>query len=216
MQSAARIRTPTNLLHSAHHHLHFYYFFPTFLLDSSYNLTRLPLRSYIFTTFSNPAPFSIPFPPSSHSSIPVPNNQNRPPRPLSPTSSRPYIFTSPISPSLHSYYISHLPLQSCYQHSCQDRFRFPPDRLPYLVDYGYIYTYNQNLAMRLDSEQKRVLKAALPAFGGFLVGYPFLSWILGKLDSWKDLLIYLGIGIVLSLLTTCFYVLGSKIPKKDE
>ena len=70
--------------------------------------------------------------------------------------------------------------------------------------------------MKLDSEQKRVLKADLPAFGGFLVGYPFLSWIFGKLDSWKELLIYLGIGIVLSLLMTCFYVLGSKIPKKDE
>lgn len=70
--------------------------------------------------------------------------------------------------------------------------------------------------MKLDKEQKRVLKAALPACGGFWIGYPLLLWLVGKLDSWKDLLVLLGIGLVITLLMAVFYVLGSKIPKKEE
>ena len=34
--------------------------------------------------------------------------------------------------------------------------------------------------MNLDSEQKRVLKAALPAFGGYWIGYPILMWLFGN------------------------------------
>ena len=70
--------------------------------------------------------------------------------------------------------------------------------------------------MKLDKEQKRVLKAALPACGGFWIGYPLLMWLFGRLDSWEDVLIYLGIGLIITLLMTGFYVLGSKIPKKDD
>ena len=70
--------------------------------------------------------------------------------------------------------------------------------------------------MKLDSEQKRVLKAALPAFVVYWVGYPLLMWLFGKIDSWEDVLIYLGIGLIITLLMTGFYVLGAKIPKKDD
>ena len=70
--------------------------------------------------------------------------------------------------------------------------------------------------MKLDKEQKRVLKAVLPAVGGYSIGYPLLMWLFGKLDSWKDALIYVGIGIIITLVLTCVYVLGSKIPRKDE
>ena len=70
--------------------------------------------------------------------------------------------------------------------------------------------------MNLDKEQKRVLKAVLPACGGYWIGYPLVMWLLGKLDSWKDLLIYLGVGLIITLLMTLFYVLGARIPRKDK
>ncbi|MBO7552318.1 MAG: biotin transporter BioY [Fibrobacter sp.] len=70
--------------------------------------------------------------------------------------------------------------------------------------------------IQLDSEQKRVLKAISGSCLGFIVGYPLLMWVFGKLDSWKDALIYLGVGLIVALGMGVFYVLGSKIPKKDE
>ena len=51
--------------------------------------------------------------------------------------------------------------------------------------------------MKLDSEQKRVLKAISGSSLGFLIGYPLLMWVFGKLDSWRDALLYLGIGLSL-------------------
>ena len=70
--------------------------------------------------------------------------------------------------------------------------------------------------MKLDSEQKRVLKAILGSSWGFIIGYPLIMWIGGKLDSWKDALAWLGIGLAIVVIMAVFYVLGSKIPKKDE
>lgn len=70
--------------------------------------------------------------------------------------------------------------------------------------------------MKLDSEQKRVLKAVSGSSLGFIVGYPLLMWVFGKVDSWKDVLIYLGVGLIVALGMGVFYILGSKIPKKDE
>lgn len=70
--------------------------------------------------------------------------------------------------------------------------------------------------IHLDSEQKRVLKAISGSSLGFMIGYPLLMWIFGKLDSWRDALIYLGIGLIVAVVMGVFYVLGAKIPKKDE
>ena len=70
--------------------------------------------------------------------------------------------------------------------------------------------------MKLDSEQKRVLKAVMGPSLGYIVGYPLLMWVFGKLDSWKEALIWLGVGLLLAIGMGVFYVLGSKIPKKDE
>ena len=70
--------------------------------------------------------------------------------------------------------------------------------------------------MKLDSEQKRVLKAISGSSLGFMIGYPLLMWIFGKLDSWRDPLIYLGIGLIVAVVMGVFYVLGAKIPKKDD
>lgn len=70
--------------------------------------------------------------------------------------------------------------------------------------------------MKLDSEQKRIVKAISGSSLGFIVGYPLLMWVFGKLDSWKDALVYLGVGLILAIGMGVFYVLGSKIPNKDK
>ena len=70
--------------------------------------------------------------------------------------------------------------------------------------------------MKLDSEQKRVLKAISGSSLGFIIGYPLIMWIGGKLDSWKDALAWLGVGLIVAVVMGVFYILGSKIPKKDE
>ena len=70
--------------------------------------------------------------------------------------------------------------------------------------------------IHLDSEQKRVLKAISGSSLGFIIGYPLIMWIGGKLDSWRDALAWLGVGLIVAVVMGVFYVLGSKIPKKDE
>ncbi|MBR1406307.1 MAG: hypothetical protein IJ578_05170 [Bacteroidales bacterium] len=70
--------------------------------------------------------------------------------------------------------------------------------------------------MHLDSEQKRILKAVWPAALVYIFGYPILLWIFGKVISWQDFLLYLGVSLGIALLMGVFYVLGAKIPKKDE
>ena len=70
--------------------------------------------------------------------------------------------------------------------------------------------------IHLDSEQRRVLKAISGSSLGFMIGYPLLMWVFGKLDSWRDALIYLGIGLIVAVVMGVFYVLGAKIPKKDD
>lgn len=70
--------------------------------------------------------------------------------------------------------------------------------------------------MKLDSEQKRVLKAISGSSLGFIIGYPLIMWIGGKLDSWRDALAWLGVGLIVAAVMGVFYVLGAKIPKKDK
>ena len=72
------------------------------------------------------------------------------------------------------------------------------------------------MKIHLDGEQKRVLKAISGSSLGFIIGYPPLMWVFGKLNSWKDALLYLGVGLAVAVVMGLFYVLGSKIPKKDE
>ena len=91
------------------------------------------------------------------------------------------------------------------------------NRNGFFEDNCYIYIDLQELLMiHLDSEQKRVLKAISGSSLGYIIGYPLIMWIGGKLDSWKDALAWLGVGLVVAVVMGVFYVLGSKIPKKDE
>ena len=70
--------------------------------------------------------------------------------------------------------------------------------------------------MRLDKEQKKMLKAIWPAMIVFPLGYPLIWLITGKLDSWKVVLLYVAGGLIVAAIMAAFYLLGSKIPKKDE
>lgn len=70
--------------------------------------------------------------------------------------------------------------------------------------------------IHLDSEQQRVIKALAPSVLSFIIGYPLLTWAFGKLDSWKDALMFLGVGLIIAVILGVLYVLGSKIPRKDE
>ena len=53
--------------------------------------------------------------------------------------------------------------------------------------------------MALDSEQKKVLKSVSGSCLGIIVGLPLLMWAFGKLDSWKDAFLYLGVGLLVAL-----------------
>lgn len=68
--------------------------------------------------------------------------------------------------------------------------------------------------MKLDKEQKRVLKAMLPTFIFLPLASPFFYWLFGKLDSWTDALLLFAGNVVVVLLMALFYLLGSKIPEK--
>ena len=70
--------------------------------------------------------------------------------------------------------------------------------------------------MKLDSEQKRILKAISGSSLGFIIGYPLIMWIGGKLDSWKDALAWMGVGLIVAVVMGAFHILGSKIPKNDK
>ena len=70
--------------------------------------------------------------------------------------------------------------------------------------------------IHLDSEQKRILKAISGSSLGFIIGYPLRMWVFGRVESWKDALIWLGTGLIVAVMMGTFYVIGSKIPKKDD
>ena len=70
--------------------------------------------------------------------------------------------------------------------------------------------------MKLDKEQKKVLKAALPALIVFPIASALISWLFGKLDSWTDALIIFASNLIVVFLIFSFYIIGSKTPKKIQ
>jgi len=60
-----------------------------------------------------------------------------------------------------------------------------------------------------------MLKAVASSSLGFIIGYPLIMWIGGKLDSWKEALAWLGVGLAVAVVVGVFFVLGSKMPKKQ-
>lgn len=70
--------------------------------------------------------------------------------------------------------------------------------------------------MKLDKEQKRVLKAMMPTLIVLPFASPFFYWLFGKLDSWTDALLLFAGNLIVVLLMAMFYILGSKIPTKNK
>ena len=65
--------------------------------------------------------------------------------------------------------------------------------------------------MRLDSEQKRMLKVFLCIGLGCLVCYPLLMWAFGELDSWEEALTFLGLGLIIVVILGVGYFLRDKL-----
>ena len=70
--------------------------------------------------------------------------------------------------------------------------------------------------MELDREQKRVHKAFAASGLGMIAGTLIYYACSGKLESWTDALILSGIYLLIAIGMGAFFVLGSKIPKKDD
>lgn len=70
--------------------------------------------------------------------------------------------------------------------------------------------------MKIDSEQKRVLKAVAGSCLGMIAGTLVYYACSGKLDSWADALILSGLYLLIAIGLGALFFFGSKIPKKDE
>lgn len=70
--------------------------------------------------------------------------------------------------------------------------------------------------MKLSNDQKRIIKSIAMYTGIFIVVYPLMTLVAGKHWTWDDYFLFSGIAILVFGLVGLIYVLGSKIPKKDE
>lgn len=70
--------------------------------------------------------------------------------------------------------------------------------------------------MALDREQKRVLKAFAASGLGMIAGTLIYYACSGQLESWTDALLLSGIYLLIAICMCGFFVLGSKIPKKEN
>ena len=70
--------------------------------------------------------------------------------------------------------------------------------------------------MQLDSEQKKIAKVVLCTSLGASLSFIVCGIIFGQLSTVKDILVSVFAGLVSAAILTAFYVLGSKIPKKDK
>ena len=71
--------------------------------------------------------------------------------------------------------------------------------------------------LNLDDEKKKTLKKVGVIYTlGYLFLWPLLSWLFGGIDSWKDVLFYMGEGLSFAILFFGFYLIGWIKPKKDE
>ena len=70
--------------------------------------------------------------------------------------------------------------------------------------------------MKLDSEQKRVLKA----IAVYSLLYPFAMLVAHRIRTgsfdWSDFLVSLLVALVVGALGILFFVIGSHVPTKDD
>ena len=70
--------------------------------------------------------------------------------------------------------------------------------------------------MKLSNDQKRIIKSIAMYTGIFIVVYPLMTLVAGKQWTWGDFFLFAGIAVLVFGLVGFIFVLGSKIPKKDE
>lgn len=70
--------------------------------------------------------------------------------------------------------------------------------------------------MKLSSDQKRLIKSFALFTGIYIVVIPLMTSVAGRDWTWSDFFLFAGITILLYGLIGFFFVLGSKIPKKDK
>ena len=70
--------------------------------------------------------------------------------------------------------------------------------------------------MKLSNDQKRIIKSIAMYTGIFIVVYPLMTLVAGKQWTWGDFFLFAEIAVLVFGLVGFIFVLGSKIPKKDE
>ena len=70
--------------------------------------------------------------------------------------------------------------------------------------------------MKLSTDQKRLIKSFALFTGIYIVVFPLMTLIAGRHWTWGDFFQFAGITILLNGVIGFFFVLGSKIPKKDK
>ena len=71
--------------------------------------------------------------------------------------------------------------------------------------------------MKLSQDQKRIIRSFIVSFIVYLVFYPLFQFLFGKpMDSWGDYFLYAGTMAVIFALMCAFFVIGSRIPPKND
>ncbi len=72
------------------------------------------------------------------------------------------------------------------------------------------------LYMKLSNDQKRLIKSVAFFTGIFIVVNPLMTLVAGRHWTWGDFFLFFGSAVLVFGVVCLLYVLGSKIPKKDE
>ena len=70
--------------------------------------------------------------------------------------------------------------------------------------------------MKLSKDQKRIIRSFIVYFIGYLVFYPLFLLLFGKPVDWGDYFIFAGAMAVVGALMCAFFVIGSRIPPKND
>ena len=70
--------------------------------------------------------------------------------------------------------------------------------------------------MKLNNDQKRLIKSIALFTGIFIVVNPLMTLAVGRHWTWGDFFLFSGVAILVFGLVCLLYVLGSTIPKKDK
>ena len=71
--------------------------------------------------------------------------------------------------------------------------------------------------MPMDSEKIKIMRRVILSYSLiYVIGCPLIMWLIGKVHSWKDVLLYAGTGLILAIFGFAPWLFGWIKPKKDE